>query len=114
MAAVAQAEAQRQEAVLLAARTGMRLTFSQLMIGLVTMQWITEAEGDAWLAGNALPAEVMSLIDSLPPEERFPARARAMRMTEADRLDPLVLALAAGRGIPAEQLDQFFTTFGAI
>jgi uncharacterized membrane protein AbrB (regulator of aidB expression) len=114
MAAVALAEEQRQEMALQAARQAMRLTFAQLMIGLVTMQWITEAEGEAWLAGNALPAEVLALIAGLPAEHQFPAKARAMRMTVAERLDPMVLALAAGRGIPAADMDQFFTTFGGV
>jgi hypothetical protein len=97
-----------------AARLEMKLTFSQLMIGLVNMGWITKSEGRAWLAGNALPAEVLALINSLPEEHQFAAEARAMRMTVAERLDPMVLALAAVRSIPAADMDQFFTTFGGV
>ena len=45
-----------------------KLTFSQLLIGLVSEQWVTEAEGEAWLAGT-LPAGVTALIATLPTEQ---------------------------------------------
>jgi len=96
------------------ARAGMTLTFAQLLIGLVKMAWITEAEGEAWLAGNSLPAEVLSMIDGLPKDMRFPAKARALRMTSASRTDPLVLELARGRDIDPEDMDTFFTTFAEV
>jgi len=99
---------------IIAERAAMTLTFSQLLIGLVLMDWITEAEGDAWLKGNELPAEVTSMIAGLPVEQRFPAKARALRMSVADRMDPLVLALAQGRGVPPEDMDVFFQTFGKL
>ena len=102
-------------AVLLAqARASMVISFSQLLIGLVTMAWITEAEGEAWLAGNALPAEVLAMIAGLPVEHRFAATARALRMTNAVRMDPLVLELAEGRNIAPEDMDTFFTTFAGV
>jgi len=99
---------------IIAERAAMTLTFSQLLIGLVSMDWITEIEGIAWLEGNELPAEVTAMIAGLPVEQRFPAKARALRMSHADRMDPLVLALAQGRGVPPEDMDVFFQTFGAI
>jgi len=99
---------------IIAERAAMTLTFSQLLIGLVSMDWITEAEGIAWLEGNELPAEVTAMIAGLPVEQRFPAKARALRMSVADRMDPLVLALAQGRGVPPEDMDTFFQTFGAV
>jgi len=96
------------------ARSVMVLSFAQLLIGLVKMSWITEAEGDAWLSGSALPAEVLALIATLPKDVQFPAKAKALRMTNAVRMDPLVLALAAGRQIPAADMDTFFTTFAEV
>jgi hypothetical protein len=95
-------------------REGMTLTFAQILIGLVKMSWITEAEGEAWLAGNALPAEVLSMIDGLPKDMHFPAKARALRMTAASRTDPLVLELARGRNIDPVDMDAFFTTFSGV
>ena len=99
---------------IIAVRAAMTLTFSQLLIGLVSMEWISEAEGVAWLEGNSLPAEVAAVIEGLPVAHRFPAMARALRMSIADRMDPLVLALADGREVSAVDMDAFFQTFAAV
>ena len=88
------------------------LSFAQLLTGLVAMEWITETEGLAWLKSEALPADIEQLIAGLPQEQQFPTTARAMRMTVAERMDPLVDALAAVRGFSPEQIDQFFLAFG--
>jgi len=94
-------------------RAGMQLSFAQLLIGLVTEAWITEAEGEAWLAGER-PAEVEALIATLPVEQRFAAKARASRPSIILRTDPLVIALATAKQKTAEQLDTFFTTYAAV
>lgn len=94
-------------------RTAMTLTFAQLMIGLVSEGWITEAEGDAWLDGT-LPAPVLALIATLPEAEQFPARARAKRLIEAQRLDPLVIGLALAEGKTDAELDAFFMTYAQV
>jgi hypothetical protein len=86
------------------------ITFAQLLIGLVAEEWITEAEGEAWLAGT-VPAAVSALIQTLPQAQRFAALARAVRPSVVDRSDPLVVALGAANGKTPEQLDQFFTTY---
>lgn len=90
------------------------LSFAQLLTGLVEMEWITEAEGMDWLKGVALPAEITALITGLPAEVRFGTTARAMRMSEAVRNDPLVNALASVRGISPEDIDLFFNTFSKV
>jgi len=89
-----------------------KITFAQLLIGLVAEGWITEAEGDGWLAG-VLPAPVIALISTLPVEARFPAKARAIRPSEVIRNDPLVEMLGAYQGKTPAQLDQFFATSSA-
>ena len=90
-----------------------KLTFSQLLIGLVAEKWITEAEGEAWLLGT-LPAGVIALIGTLPPEQRFPARARATAPTLVYRDDPLVIALGASQGKTPEELGAFFATYANV
>ncbi|MDK3072778.1 hypothetical protein QO034_06620 [Sedimentitalea sp. JM2-8] len=99
---------------LAAARAGMSLSFSQLLIGLVAEGWITEAEGDAWSAGSALPASALALVATLPAGSRFAARTRMLRMSEALRLDPLVIALGAAEGKTEAELDTFFTTYAEV
>ncbi len=89
-----------------------QITFAQLLIGLVAEGWITEAEGDAWLTGTP-PAPVLALIAQLPANQRFAAKARALRPSVVLRNDPLVLALATMQGKTPEQLDTFFNTYGA-
>jgi hypothetical protein len=91
-------------------RARMKMTFAQLLIGLVAENWITEAEGEAWLAGT-LPAAVSALIATLPAGQRFPAKARASRPSVVLRTDPLVTALAAAQNKTPENLDTFFTTY---
>lgn len=94
-------------------RAGMSLSFAQLLIGLVTEGWITEAEGDAWLAGT-LPAPVLALIATLPSGQQFAAKARAIRPSEVVRLDPLVGLLAAAQGKTDTDMDTFFTAYAQV
>jgi hypothetical protein len=89
------------------------LSFPQLLIGLVAEQWITEADGDAWLAGT-LPSAVLGVISSLPTQMQFPAKARALRPSVVIRADPLVAALAAYEGKTPEELDEFFLTYSQV
>lgn len=94
-------------------RQSMSLSFAQLLIGLVAEAWITEAEGEAWLAGT-LPGTVLTVIDGLPANQRFPAKARALRPSEVVRTDPLVVGMGAASGKTEAEIDAFFTTYGAI
>jgi hypothetical protein len=94
-------------------RATLTLTFSQLLIGLVAEEWITEAEGEAWLIGT-LPAAVLTLISGLPEGQRFAAKARASRPSVVLRLDPLVVALATIQEKTPEQLDNFFLTYANV
>lgn len=89
------------------------LSFPQLLIGLVAEGWITEADGNAWLAGT-LPAAVLGVISSLPTQMQFPAKARALRPSVVIRADPLVAALAAYEGKTPEELDEFFLTYAQV
>ena len=89
------------------------ISFSQLLIGLVGAGWITEAEGNGWLAGT-LPPPVLALISALPENQRFAARARALRPSVVVRSDPLVNALAAAQGKTAAEIDAFFVAASAL
>lgn len=91
-------------------RSKMQLSFAQLLIGLVSETWITEVEGEAWLAGT-LPAPVLALIETLPVEQQFAAKAKAIRPSIVERADPLVAALGLSQGKTEEELDIFFQTY---
>ena len=88
------------------------LSFAQLLIGLVTEEWITEAEGGGWLVGT-LPAPVLAVIAALPSNQQFAAKARAIRPSAVVRADPLVASLAAAEGKTSAEIDAFFTTYAA-
>lgn len=94
-------------------RSTMQLSFAQMVIGAVAEGWITQADGEGWLAG-VLPPTVLSTISLLQPEHQFAARAKASRPSYVARLDPLVgmMALAQGRS-PAE-IDAFFRTYAKV
>ena len=94
-------------------RMNLKLSFAQLLIGLVTEQWITEAEGETWLAGT-LPLVVLTVIDSLPEGQRFAAKARALRPSEVLRADPLVTAMGAAAGKTEAEIDTFFRTYAQV
>lgn len=91
----------------------LKLTFAQLLIGLVMQGWITESEGDAWLAGT-LPQAILDLLAGLPMEHRFAAKARALRPSEVLRSDPLVELLRVSQGKTPEEIDTFFTTYSQV
>ena len=88
------------------------ISFAQLIGGLVTEQWISKAEGKAWLRGT-LPAPVETLISQLAESEQIFAEARAIRPTSVLLTDPLVQALAAMQGKTAE-LPAFFNKYGML
>ena len=95
------------------ARETMTLSFAQLVTGLVAEAWISEAEGEAWLAG-VLPAAVLAVIGTLPAQARFAAKARATRPSIIERTDPLVAALAAAQDKTEAQLDTFFIGYAGV
>ena len=101
------------EELLEAERARLQLSFAQMLIGLVSEQWITEAEGEAWLTGT-LPAAVLGLISTLPANQQFAAKARAIKPSVVMRNDPLVAALGAAQGKTAEELDTFFRTYAQV
>jgi hypothetical protein len=90
-----------------------QISFRQLLIGLVAEGWITEAEGDAWLAGT-IPAAASALVASLPQAQRFAARASIIRPSVILRADPLVAALAAAESKTEAELDTFFITYAQV
>lgn len=89
------------------------ITFAQLLIGLVTEQWITQSDGEGWLTGT-LPAAVTAVINTLPEGQRFAAKARALRPSEVLRADPLVAAMGAAAGKTEAQIDTFFRTYAQV
>lgn len=89
------------------------ISFAQLLIGLVTEEWITVEEGEGWLVGT-LPTPVVILIDTLPVEQRFAAKARAITPSVVLRNDPLVVALGAAQNKTPEEIDMFFQTYAGV
>lgn len=100
------------EELLQAEREAMRLSFAQLLIGLVERQWISEADGISWLSGT-LPPSVVSTINLLPAEERFAATAKCLRPSYVFRLDQIVLLMAKVRGISDADVDALFRDYAS-
>lgn len=84
------------------------ISMAQLLTGLVERNLITEAEGEAWLAGNAIPKDVLTFIGTLPANVRFRTRAQALRMTKAERLSPIVEGLGQLLGMDTAALNEFW------
>lgn len=98
------------EDLLQAEREGMVLSFAQMVIGLVTEGWITEADGEGWL-GGALPPTVLATISLLPADQRFAAKAKATRPSFVARLDPLVEMMALAQGRSPAEIDDLFRAY---
>lgn len=90
------------------------LSFAQLLIGLVTEQWITEEEGRAWRDRISLPAQVQTLIASLPAGQRFAAETRSMAPSEVLRNDTLVVAMGSAAQKTEEEMDNFFRVYSKV
>lgn len=94
-----------------AARADMKLSFAQLLIGLVSEGWITIEDGRAWRDRVALPAQVQALIGTLPEDQQFAVETRAFAPSEVLRSDPLVTAMGTAAGKTEGEIDNFFRTY---
>ncbi len=90
------------------------LSFAQLLIGLVSEQWITIEEGRAWRDRVSLPAQVKAVIDALPIEQQFVAETKALAPSIILRSDPLVSAMAAAAGRSEAEIDEFFVKYSGV
>lgn len=90
------------------------ISFSQLLIGLVSEGWITEDEGRAWRDRTGLPGVVNEVISTLPAAARFAAETRALAPSEVLRADPLVAAIGVKALKSPEDLDGFFRVYSAV
>lgn len=95
-------------------RARMSLSFAQLLIGLVTEQWLTATEARAWRDRVALPQAVLDAIAELPAEVQFAAETRAMAPSEIRRIDPLVDMMRVAVNKTPEQLDEFFNMYSGV
>lgn len=84
-----------------------RISFAQLLIGLVNRGWITEQEGLEWLSGTP-PSRINTVINGLPEELRFKATARTLRPTDIDPDDFLVNMLVMQQELSPQQKHEFF------
>ena len=90
------------------------ITKRQLLLGLMSDQWIKPAEAEAWADNTALPGPINDVIEAMPAEHRAAARITAKTMSVAERHDPLLKA-SAQAALPEatdeeieEALDQAF------
>lgn len=99
-----------------AARATMTVTPRQLFIALASPPWsfITPAEAVAAAMTGEMPAAIETAMAGLSPVEQMAARVTFARMQTVERLDPLVILLAAVAGASAEDMDQFFSFAGSL
>ena len=102
-----------QAKALEAERAALQLSFAQLVIGLVSENWISEADGEGWLAGT-LPGTVLATINLLPADQRFAAKAKATRPSFVARMDPLVGMMAKAQGRSDDEIDAFFRKYATV
>ena len=86
----------------------------QILTALGIKGWITMDEAEAALATGAKPAAVLAVINSLPEEQRFPARMKWAGFQHAYRTDAMVLALAQVEGKTDAEIDDLFILAASI
>ena len=69
---------------------------------------ITEAEALDWIARDALPAAVLTVVGALPPTEQYDATADALGMTTAERAAPLIAVALTALGLTEADADALF------
>jgi len=96
-----------QAAALQAWRASAEMSLADFCMALVfagilsTADAITAAKGD-------VPPSFEPVIAAMSTEQQVAVRIRWAAMSSVERLNPLILAVAAGAGIPAVVLDQVF------
>lgn len=95
-------------------RSRMKLSFTQLLVGLVTEEWITVTEARAWRDRQSLPIQLQTIIEELPIEQQFEVETRAMIQSVILRSDPLVTMMGTAAGKTQTEIDTFFNTYAII
>lgn len=98
---------------LLPFRQNMRLTFAQLLIGVVDTGWMSQTDAEMWADGT-LPTPVTDIIATLPAQDQFAATMKAKRPTNITRVEPLVLAFGTAVGATEQEMDDFFVTYSQV
>lgn len=82
--------------------------------GLAEFGFITDAEADAWVARNALPLVVETVLATRPSAERRAARMRALGMSQAERRSALLMAALDTVGADEADRDDLFRWADAV
>lgn len=89
------------------------LTRRQLFIALAAEGHLTEQDAEDAAAGNAIPASIAAVLDTLPTAERIAARITFRSFTQAFRLDPMVPVILLASPNPPDEaaLDTMWMTY---
>ena len=85
-----------------------RISFRQLVLGLLGCGFLTAEQALAAAETRARPPQLDGIIATLPPDAALAARITWAAMSEARRADPLFAALIAAGHATAEQVDDLF------
>lgn len=81
----------------------------QFYTALALQGFITTAEAEAAMAGNALPAALEIIVATIEDEtEQFVARGKLLHATTYISTDPLVAPIAASQELSPQEVTQFF------
>jgi hypothetical protein len=95
-------------------RAGMKLTPTQVIIGMKEEGLISEAEALEMAQTGKLPTLVEQMISSLDETSRFRARVFMAKGGVIGRNDPIILLLQQYRQLPDENVDLFFNKYSAV
>lgn len=87
-----------------------QITRRQLILMLLQLTYITAAEAIAAASSGAIPALISGYLATLSDADRTVATVTWASMSICLRSDPMLAALATGKGLTSAQLDAFFVT----
>lgn len=94
-------------------RSQSKISKTNMIVGLMEEEWITEDDADEWSKGNQLPLPIKNALNLIPPgKNRAKMRVQLNSFVTCCRDDELVVLLVAAYGKTEDEMDEFFRTYG--
>ncbi len=89
-------------------RLTMQMSRQRFAVLAAGQDWITEAEAEDWVAGNAIPSIALEAINSRPEGERFKLRLSVRAQNTINRNDMLIGVLMIMQSVSETDMDELF------
>lgn len=95
-------------------RSTLKLSSSQLLIGLVSESLISADDARLWRGKTSLPLPIMQSVSTLPIDQQFIIETKILDIIYLSRLDNLTDVIGQAFNKTPEELDTFFLTYSKV